>query len=107
MAGTLRTAALVCVSRKTDMGQEPYATSGSNTTRCETCANLRRTYTNAAVEYVGLLSEHENATHSDSCLLKELASALRREIARGAIKTHMATEHHADTPPPTVAPSVD
>ena len=100
MAGTLRAAALVCVyPRKADMGQETYATSGSNTTRCETCVHLRRTYTNAAVEYVGLLSEHENTTHSDSCLLKELASALRREIARGAIKTHMATEHHADTPP--------
>jgi len=89
------------------MGQETYATSGSNTTRCETCVHLRRTYTNAAVEYVGLLSEHENATHSDICLLKELASALRREIARGAIRTHMATEHRADTTQATAVPPVD
>jgi hypothetical protein len=79
------------------MGQETYITSDFATTSCETCANLRRIYATAAVEYVALLTEHANATHRDSCLLKELVSALRREIARGAIKTHMATEHHADT----------
>jgi hypothetical protein len=69
------------------MGQDINATS------CESCVNLRRIHANAAAEYLGLLREHQKAADPNSGLLEELAAAAKREIARNALGTHLATQH--------------
>ena len=74
-------------AQATNMGQDINATS------CESCVNLRRIHANAAAEYLGLLREHQKAADPNSGLLEELAAAAKREIARNALGTHLATQH--------------
>ena len=69
------------------MGQDINATS------CESCVSLRRTHAKAASEYLGLLHEHQKSADPNSGLLEELVAAAKREIARNALGTHLATQH--------------
>jgi hypothetical protein len=75
------------------MAKDISATFDTADTPCVSCLNLQRTHANAAAEYLGLLREHQKAADPDSGLLEELVAAVRREIARNALGTHLATQH--------------
>ena len=79
--------------QSTNMGQEINTAFDAADTSCESCVNLRRTHANAAAEYIGLLHEHQKAADPNSGLMEELGAAVRREIARNALGTHLAAEH--------------
>jgi hypothetical protein len=64
---------------------------------CESCSNLQRTHADAAAEYLGLLRKHQSAADPDAGLLEELGAAVKRELARGALQTHLATGHNTAT----------